>query len=279
VPLAPELRQCTIMLDPSGHASHGAGLQAIYDRGLRAMTFLGRRLTAARQISPPWSCDASVYDCERASDDGVLLVGDAASFVETLSSAGVRKALTSAWRAAVVVNTCLAHPDRRSAALAYHDEREREISAACRHQAAIFFCEAATHFGTAFWRERHAATASADAADTSDGALADAYRRLRASDRARLRVSPQVQFEPAAAIEGREIVLSDGILLPGAAAPLRFAANIDLPALVRIVERHPDVPATIAAYQSHRRGAAPADVLRGLSMLLARRALIHEGAA
>ena len=68
-------------------------------------------------MSAPWTCDASVYDAPRPGERGVLLVGDAASFIEPLSSAGVKKALLSAWRAAVVTNTCLAKPEMADAAV------------------------------------------------------------------------------------------------------------------------------------------------------------------
>ena len=48
---------------------------------------------------------------------GILLVGDAASFIDPLSSYGVKKACVSAWLAAVVVHTCLTNASLTSAAL------------------------------------------------------------------------------------------------------------------------------------------------------------------
>jgi 2-polyprenyl-6-methoxyphenol hydroxylase-like FAD-dependent oxidoreductase len=102
-------------------------------------------------VSTPWTCDASIYDSTRAADEGVLLVGDAASFIEPLSSAGVKKSLLSAWRAAVVANTCLANPALAGAALDLYVARERQVYADCMRRSNAFFAEAAAAYGTPFW--------------------------------------------------------------------------------------------------------------------------------
>ncbi len=119
VPLSPTRRQCTVMIE-TGRSGHGsakaAALAATYARELAKAAMLSARLAGARQLSIPWACDASIYDAVRAADEGVLLVGDAASFIEPLSSAGVKKALLSAWRAAVVANTCLSNQSLAGAA-------------------------------------------------------------------------------------------------------------------------------------------------------------------
>ena len=51
-----------------------------------------------------------MYSSERPAGDTWLLVGDAASFIDPLSSAGVKKAMASGWLAAVALNTALAEP-------------------------------------------------------------------------------------------------------------------------------------------------------------------------
>ena len=63
-------------------------LQSVYQGEIaKARMIAGRvRDACARQVGKPWACDASIYDCTRAADEGVLLVGDAASFIEPLSS-------------------------------------------------------------------------------------------------------------------------------------------------------------------------------------------------
>src|SRR5205085_11630928 len=140
------------------HGAHGEKnkyrLNVLYSSELAKTHDLAAQLVEARQTAAPWACDASVYTAERTADTGVLLVGDAASFIEPLSSAGVKKALTSAWRAAVVVNTCLSKPEMAGAALDYFSDREHAIYTECRRRSAAFFREAAVAHGDPFWSAR-----------------------------------------------------------------------------------------------------------------------------
>src|SRR5205823_6201775 len=78
-------------------------------------------------VGAPWARDASPYGFDRAGEDGVLLVGDAASFVDPLSSFGIKKALASAWLAAVVTNSSLRDPSLTPPALDLYTSREREM--------------------------------------------------------------------------------------------------------------------------------------------------------
>jgi hypothetical protein len=74
------------------------------------------------------------------------------------------------------------------------------------------------------------------------------------------------------------VVLRDAIVPPGSDTPLRFAAGVNLPALVRLVAGCDDVPAIFSAYHAHV-GPAPLDsLITGLSLLVARHALILEDA-
>jgi hypothetical protein len=79
-------------------------------------------------------------------------------------------------------------------------------------------------------------------------------------------------------IEGREVVLREGLVLPGDDRPVRFAAGVNLPALVRLAAECDEVPALFSAYNTHV-GPVPMDgLLTGLSLLVARHALISEDA-
>ena len=290
VPLSRTRRQCTVMIERRPavrpHAKTGA-LAEVYGRELARTTGLRARLASARQIGAAWACDASVYDCTRAADANVILVGDAASFVEPLSSAGVKKALLSAWRAAVVANTCLKDGARAGAACDLFDRRERQVYADCTRRATAFFSEAAGVYGTPFWSARAAAPIAAAAHDAggewSDDDLAHdvevrrAFDYLRGADRLRLRAAVSLRVEPVAAIEGREVVMRDALVVPGMSAPLRCAAGIDLPALARLARTGGDVPTLIAAYRQQVAAAPITGLLTGLSLLVAHRALVAEG--
>jgi flavin-dependent dehydrogenase len=289
VPLSATRRQCTVMIDPDRSPNRLAS-QAIYGRELEKAVELRARLVDARQRSAPWTCDASIYTASRAAESRMLLVGDAASFIEPLSSAGVKKALLSAWRAAVVVNTCLGNPALAGAAMDLYVRRERQVYADCMRRSRVFFAEAAAAYDTPFWSARAElgdgiamTDGGTDAADVTDEALARdadvrlAFDHLRASDRVRLRPAAALRFEPIAAIEGREIVMRDALVVPGLEAPLQFAAGVNLPALARLATACDEVPALIAAYHAQVGPVPVAGLLTGLSLLVARRALVAEG--
>jgi hypothetical protein len=194
----------------------------------------------------------------------------------------------------VVANTCLANPALAGAAQDLYIARERQVYAECMRRSSAFFAEAAAAYGTPFWsaraEEAHGAGPAAEdsdvfAADMSDAALArdpdvrSAFEHLRASDHVRFRASAALRFAPVAIIEGREVVMRDALIVPGLDAPLQFAAGIDLAALARLATAGGDVPALIAAYHA-KVGPVPLDgLLTGLSLLVARHALVAEASA
>jgi len=314
VPLSATRRQCTVMVDPPSPARSRPGfgvtgppsparsrpgfgvtgplskegsrpLFQVYEEALAKATTLAARLAKARRVSAPWTCDASLYDAARAGDRGVLLVGDAASFIEPLSSAGVKKALLSAWRAAVVLNTCLIDPAMAGPAIELHVRREREVYDDCLRRSSAFFAEASAAYATPFWsaRAQHGAGAGSGAADPEDmsddllgrdDSIRAAFDRLRTDSIVHLRPAAQLQFAPVPAIDGRVVVMREGLIVPGLTAPLQYAAGVDLARLARIVSGCGDVPAIIEAYQ-HDVGPTPvAGLLTGLSLLVARHALV-----
>jgi 2-polyprenyl-6-methoxyphenol hydroxylase-like FAD-dependent oxidoreductase len=280
VPLSATRRQCTVMVEPRSAKAVAlqdgktVALQESYEREIAQAREIASRLTGASQISPSWSCDASVYDAPRPGDRGVLLVGDAASFIEPLSSAGVKKAITSAWRAAVVANTGLTKPAMADTAVDFYVQRERQVFAECQRVARRFFNEAASGHASAFWSAR-TDTPEPDAADESPG-LRLAFDQLRAAAQIRLRTASALRFAEVADIEGREVVLREAIVMPGDDEPVRFAAGVNLPALVRLAPECAEVSELFSAYTTHV-GPVPMDgLLTGLSLLIARQALIHE---
>jgi len=95
-------------------------------------------------------------------------------------------------------------------------------------------------------------------------------------DRVRLRPSETLQFASVPAIDGRQVVMREAIVVPGVDSPLQYAAGVDLARLVRIATRCDDVPGIIEAYQQHVGPVPLAGLLTGLSLLVARRALVTE---
>jgi flavin-dependent dehydrogenase len=300
VPLSATRRQCTVMIDPSAidrreraadafppplsdcscaRPRAHAALSRTYTREIAQAREIASRLSGATQTSAAWACDASIYHAPRAGGSGVLLVGDAASFVEPLSSAGVKKAMTSAWRAAVVANTCLTNANMAGAATDFHVQREHEIYADCQRRSARFFREAADWHTSAFWSSRvETAQTTAPPTGGDTAAIHRAFARLRAAPRLDLRLASALRFTSVPDIEGREVVLREAVVMPDDEQAVRFAAGVDLAALARLAVACDEVPALFSAYTAHV-GPVPMDhLLTGLSLLVARQALIHEDA-
>lgn len=279
VPVSATRRQCTVMIDHERTTISKASLAAVYRAELQKAVGIGERLAEARQIDQPWACDASLYGAVRAADDRALLVGDAASFIEPLSSAGVKKALTSAWRAAVVANTCLDKPDMWQAASDFYDRREQQVYQECLRRSAAFFKEAAAVYDDRFWTTR--ASCCPAAVTDSIGELSDrdligdssirlAFERLRDAPALRLTPGPGLRLQMAPVIEGREIVMRDAVLIPGFESPVRFAAGVNLPELVRISAGCRDMAALIDAYHTQVGRVDPEGLLTGLSVMVAK---------
>jgi 2-polyprenyl-6-methoxyphenol hydroxylase-like FAD-dependent oxidoreductase len=277
VPLSANRRQCTVMIDQDRTTIRKANLHTLYRTELAKTAEIAERLSSATQTTAPWACDASLYGAERAADDRVLLVGDAASFIEPLSAAGVKKALTSAWRAAVVVNTCLDSPAMQRAAFDFYNRRERQVYCECRTRAAGFFSAAAAVYDDPFWATRAASAAGgrieagselSDADLAGDPSIRRAFDSLRVAPAIDLVGGAEVRFAQAAVIEGSQIVMRDALVLPGFDEPVRFAAGINLPELMRMSSRCRDVASVIDTYHAQIGRVDPAAILGGLSVLV-----------
>jgi flavin-dependent dehydrogenase len=285
VPLSDRRRQCTVMIDADRTIVRKAGLGRLYESELAKAVSIETRLAGARQVSPPWACDASLYDCVRAFEGRALLVGDAASFVEPLSSGGVKKALSSAWRAAVVVNTCLDKPDMLSVAADFHDRRERQVFDEYQRHSAAFFRAAAREYDDRFWLARAApardrtddASTISDVDLARDAGVRAAFERLRGAGKLCLAPAPSLRFGRTAVVEGREIVMREAVVVPGMSAPVRFAAGVNLPEVIRIARDRGDVAAILGTYAERVGGVDPRNLLAVLSLLVSRGLLIERG--
>ncbi len=158
MPVSDTRRYLTMMIDPRRtELLRGQGRRRLYLAELEK-TREARRLVADACLASDISGHtASQYTASRFVGEGFLLVGDAASFVDPLASVGVKKALASAWLAAVVVHTCISTPDMSGVALEFFDSRERATWLAHRRHTAQYYREAATAHGHGFWSARAAA--------------------------------------------------------------------------------------------------------------------------
>lgn len=289
VPVTAEQRYVTLMVDPRVTRLQRVGpLAPRYHAELAKTAALGPMTACATREVEPWACDASVYDAQAYGAPGMLLVGDAGSFVDPLSSYGVKKALASGWLAAVVTHTALSDTALAGVALDLFDAREREMHAALERRSAAFFAEAAAGHDHPFWTDRAEpgmpdATPLAPpepAVDTlrRDPGVLAAFEALRRAPTMRLRRGGRLEVVHRPAITARRIVLEARLVVPGwpdaeGARGLRFLREIDLVRVVELAPLHRQVPDLFEAYNRVCPPAPLPDFLGALSVLIAKGAL------
>lgn len=288
VPVSRTRRCFTAMVDPLATPLGGAAqVDERYEALLRSLPALGVLLRDAERHGAAWGCEATPYHAREVAGVGVLLVGDAASMLDPLSSFGVKKALASAWLAAVVVHTAHALPAHLPLALALYREREAAYVSA----AAVTFGQLSREAGAPgaggaapFWMARAQEESSREGAGHGEGrggddlaaALRDdpgvraAFETLRARGCTRLVPAAGLERIPRPVVRGNVIVPEEHVQLPGLPHAVRFLRNVDLLALLEIASRHDDAGAVYAQYVRQVGPVPLPDLLGGLSVLLAK---------
>lgn len=277
VPTAAATRHFTVMVDPARTGlARGAAPRDIYLKELAKVRPFQPLLSRATLTKGPWGADASVYHAKTYAGPGFLIVGDAASSIDPLSSFGVKKALASGWLAAVAVHTAVTQPDRQALAFEFFDRRERELFAAAVRQSAAFAAEAADRNAHPFWLSRAAVSESLDEgggagaeALVRDPAVRATFEDLRRRPSLAVERGERAGVEPRAAVRGREIVLDDHLVLPDWPHGLRHVKNVDLVALYRLAPRHTDVGELFDAFVIDHPHVELPDFLGALSLLIA----------
>jgi len=286
VPVSSTRRYVTVMVDPAltpiRTPDGAAGLTTIYRAELAKAAHLDAVANSgrarARLVSQPFARDASSYSASRFTDDGVLLVGDAASFVDPLSSYGIKKALSSAWLAAVVVHSALSDEAMRTHALDLYERRERAMHDALRRRFAELSGAAGGVQSTDFWRARASAESSDDGEPDvlelrRDPEVLAAFDTMRQRPSIALRPSSLVERVNRPTVRGDRVTLEEHLVVPAFRDGVRYLRNIDLLKIVTLAPEHDQVPDLYAAYN---RAAPPAplpDFLGALSVLVAKRML------
>lgn len=134
VPTSQDERHVALMLDPELHVAMAdpPELSAPFETEVAATRLIGEVTRRGRPTGEAWAVAASMYSSATVADGRALIVGDASSFVDPMSSYGVKKALASAWLAAVAVHTAIRGPAMERVATAFYGRREREMYAAMR---------------------------------------------------------------------------------------------------------------------------------------------------
>jgi 2-polyprenyl-6-methoxyphenol hydroxylase-like FAD-dependent oxidoreductase len=244
---------------------------ALYREQLRRTKQMARIIADATLAAGPAGWDASMYHATRYVDENrVLLVGDAASFLDPVSSAGIKKALESGWLSAVAVHTALARPAMRDTALAFFASREAEVYAAFRSMTGRFLSEAAAGHAHPFWNERSEEPLPIAAAQET----AAAFERLRQAPRFRVTRSTSARIEPRPTVRGAEIVMEPRLVSGREDAGVRHAFGVDLVALVDLAPAYTSVPDLFAVYTQRQSPVPWPDFLRALATTLAHKWLV-----
>jgi flavin-dependent dehydrogenase len=271
VPVARGERHLTVMLDPPAREFRPRDLRALFTQELQKAPRLRTLCEGAQQVGRVVALDASPYTSASPAEDGVVLVGDAASFIDPLSSFGVKKALFSGWLGAVATHTALVDRDRSGLALAFYAGQEQRISARYAREAAGFAAEAAARYeGSIFWTAR----AALGGEDVEERPLAPeediraAFERMRSRDRLRLCLAEDTTIASAPAVRGREIVRSEALLGPNARA-VQFLDGVSAPVLGRLLAGGRSVGALCEAYDAAAPRVELGVFLRAVATLLA----------
>jgi hypothetical protein len=284
VPTEPGLRHFTVMVEPGRTGLAEGAAEQRYAAELAKIAPFGPLLDSATIVSGPWGADASLYTARRFAGPGFLLLGDAGSFIDPLSSFGVKKALASGWLAAIAVHTSLIHSALRDEALGFFDRRERQMAAPSRLHSSHFAAGAAAGTPHPFWLARAAASENgsglADDVDAAalarDPSVVAAFADLRRRDTVQLSMGAGARIEQRPMVRGREIVLGDHLIVPACPDGIRYLRGVDLVALIDIAAVHRDVGEMAEALNRSQPDIALPDFLGALSVLVAWGALSHR---
>ena len=292
VPLDAEIRCFTAMVDPRHlDLSHG-DLDAALEGELEKAARVGAVREGAEPCGPAWACPASLYTATRFGRPGALLVGDAGSFIDPLSSFGVKKALSSGWLAGVTVHSALVDSPAEEMAVRFFDEREREVYRRYRARSADFFEECAAAYAHEYWRSR--ATAARDAGGVTrdardpdvgqdDGVAApearDALERIRALPALQAVQGRSLRRVELPTVVGHRIKLETHLATDRAPRGLRWVRSVDLTRVIEIAPRHGEVPDGWAAYNAGAPAVTLPDYLAALATAFAAGLLEHEDGA
>lgn len=265
VPVSPEERYVTMMVDPGTTSLMGEdGLRARYTELLSSLPAMRRVCDGATSGGTPWAYESTPYHSLNVAFPGLLLVGDAASAIDPLSSFGVKKALASAWLAAVMVHTAFAAPAHTSLAMQHYREREAAYVRSATKGLSGLSRLARPGWAVPFWSARAEMDAAAISLGDSGGGgvMGDAAVEQLRNDAAvlnafqRLREAPSVRFVPVdgasritrPVVRGNVVVPEAHLSLPGVDGGVRYLRSVDLVSLADMAPRFDDVGEMYAQY-------------------------------
>ena len=289
VPLSDEVRCFTAMVDQRDADLAGLDVADMLSRELGRTKHIAALLTDAEPEGDAWACPASLYTAERFARPGLVLAGDAGSFIDPLSSFGVKKALSSGWLAGIVVHTALSDPSMTSTAVDFFDAREREVYRSYRSASAEFFESTAAAHETPYWTERAVAARAAvapsagetvDFGDPLEAPLPEeeirtAFNAIRDRDPLVALPGSSLRAIERPGVEGHRLVMRPHLASDRLPGGMRYVRDVDLSALVEVAPQHGQVPDGWAAYNGMAPPVTLPDYLTALATAFAAGFLEH----
>jgi 2-polyprenyl-6-methoxyphenol hydroxylase-like FAD-dependent oxidoreductase len=274
VPSAPGLRHICAMVDPQrSELARNESSDKVYRAEIAKTRVFGRLIEGASMIEGPRGFDASQYRASAYAGERWLLVGDAGSFIDPLSSAGVKKALASAWLAAVAVNTAVRTPSMRAAAFEFFSAREDEIERQLSRQSRQFLAGAAAAHDRPFWDER-----SDEQIEEEEDVeqVREALRQLKARTLWQPRISASISIQPRPIVRGNEIVLEPHIVSADHPRGVRYLRGVDVVTLIQLAPSILQVPDLYGSYLRAAGSVPLPDFLYAVAKAVARGWLVAE---
>jgi FADH2-dependent halogenase len=107
IPLPGDRTSIGLVTDGAILKSSGLSHEELLDRALRRCPAAWEMVRDARRVTEVWSASDYSYWCRDIAGDGVLLLGDAAAFIDPIFSTGVLLAMSSGEMAADAVDAAL----------------------------------------------------------------------------------------------------------------------------------------------------------------------------
>ena len=290
VPLDAQTRCFSVVIDQRQGGVVGGGAMDILTTEFMKTAHIGPLLAGSVPTGKAWACPSSLYAARRYARRGLVLAGDAGSFIDPLSSFGIKKALSSGWLGGIVTHTSLVDPSMAETAVDFFDQREHEVYRTYRRLSATYFEEAAAVYDHPYWRSRaESARAgggwSEDSTDDPDfirqievpeAEVRAAFEVIRARQDLGAAVSSDLSIFKAPAIEGHRIILARHLASKAYPEGVRFINNVDLCALIELLPAHSDVPELWAAYNGVSTPVSLPDFLTALATTFAAGFVHHE---
>lgn len=206
--------------------------------------------------------DATWSAAERFIGPGWILVGDAASVIDPLTSQGVYKALQSGLAAATVLRTIARYPERRALAERYYQDTQTQFFRRYSETAVTFY-RGSRFAAEPFWAARSRIEAGPSPVD--DPAAVERRRSLSeqlstlGGQKLRIEADPHLRLGEVGVAE-RGLVVAKLRLFAGE-AELELAPEIDHPALLAALST-PTVEACFEAYAAAVRQPRSAELGR-----------------